>query len=127
MAVADEAVTQAQFDPGTLHVFASSSGEGANCHALCDTLASATPVVSPTRFTNSVHNASSGAWHIAVASRAPSTSLWPSTAALVRADRGDHQRVPDRPAGVAGGERLALPGTLNTRAPAADHFGVALL
>ncbi len=32
-------------------------------------------LVSPTRFTNSVHNASAGYWHIATASRAPSTSL----------------------------------------------------
>ena len=32
-------------------------------------------VVSPTRFTNSVHNAPAGYWHIAAASRAPSTSL----------------------------------------------------
>ena len=32
-------------------------------------------MVSPTRFTNSVHNAAAGCWHIAVASRASSTSL----------------------------------------------------
>jgi len=76
MAVADEAVAQAQADPGVLAtVFTSSSGECANCHALCEALAEPAPVVSPTKFTNSVHNASSGAWHIAVASRASSTSL----------------------------------------------------
>ena len=76
LAVADEAVAQAQIDPSTLAtVFTSSSGEGTNCHVLCETLATATPVVSPTRFTNSVHNAAAGCWHIAVASRASSTSL----------------------------------------------------
>jgi hypothetical protein len=32
-------------------------------------------LVSPTRFTNSVHNAAAGYWHIAAGSRAPSTSL----------------------------------------------------
>ncbi|MES2993425.1 MAG: beta-ketoacyl synthase chain length factor [Pseudomonadota bacterium] len=76
LAIADEAVAQAQVDPALLAtVFTSSSGEGTNCHALCETLATPTPMVSPTRFTNSVHNAASGCWHIAVGSRASSTSL----------------------------------------------------
>ncbi|MEO7010152.1 MAG: beta-ketoacyl synthase chain length factor, partial [Caldimonas sp.] len=52
MAVADEAVAQAGVDPQTLAtVFASSGGEGANCHVLCETLASADRQLSPTRFT----------------------------------------------------------------------------
>ena len=76
LAVAEEAVADGAADPATLAtVFASSSGEGVICHALCETLASANPMVSPTRFTNSVHNAASGCWHIAVGSRAASTSL----------------------------------------------------
>ncbi len=76
MAVADEAVAHAGVDPHTLAtVFSASSGEGGNCHILCETLATDNPVVSPTRFTNSVHNAAAGYWHIAVASRAASTSL----------------------------------------------------
>ena len=76
MAVADEAVTLGQMDPQTLaSVFTSSSGEGTNCHTICETLASDNRAISPTRFANSVHNAPSGYWHIAVASRASSTSL----------------------------------------------------
>jgi hypothetical protein len=79
MAVADAACADAGADPQTLgSVFASSSGDGANCHTLCETLASPNPadrLVSPTRFTNSVHNAPAGYWHIAVGSRAASTSL----------------------------------------------------
>ena len=76
IAVADEACAGAGVDPGTLAtVFTSSSGDPANCHALCEALAAPEPFVSPTRFTNSVHNASAGYWHIATASRAPSTSL----------------------------------------------------
>lgn len=76
MAVAEEAVAHADADPqGLATVFASSGGEGANCHSLCETLASANPLISPTRFTNSVHNAAAGYWHIAVGSRAASTSL----------------------------------------------------
>ncbi|MEP7058057.1 MAG: beta-ketoacyl synthase chain length factor, partial [Caldimonas sp.] len=76
MAVADEAVAHAGVDPQRLAtVFASSGGEGSNCHLLCETLAGTDRQLSPTRFTNSVHNAAAGYWHIAVASRAPSTSL----------------------------------------------------
>ena len=76
MAVADEAVAAAGIDPLQLAtVFASSGGEGSNCHVLCETLAGADRQLSPTRFTNSVHNAPAGYWHIAVGSRAASTSL----------------------------------------------------
>jgi hypothetical protein len=79
LAVADAACQHADADPqGMASVFTSSSGDGANCHALCEALASADPVdrlISPTRFTNSVHNAAAGYWHIAVASRQATTSL----------------------------------------------------
>jgi hypothetical protein len=56
-------------------VFTSSTGDPANCHALCEALAQPERLVSPTRFTNSVHNASAGYWHIATHSMAPSTSI----------------------------------------------------
>ena len=50
LAVADEAVTQAQVDPVLLPtVFTSSSGEGISCHTLCETLATPAPMVSPIR------------------------------------------------------------------------------
>jgi len=76
MAVADEAVAHAGVDPQRLAtVFASSGGEGSNCHVLCETLAGADRQLSPTRFTNSVHNAPAGYWHIAVGGRSASTSL----------------------------------------------------
>ena len=76
MAVADEAIGHAAIDPQHLAtVFTSSGGEGSNCHALCETLAGADRQISPTRFTNSVHNAPAGYWHIAVGSRSASTSL----------------------------------------------------
>ena len=55
-------MAQAQVDPTVLAtVFSSSSGECGNCHAMCEALEMPAPVVSPTKFTNSVHNASSGA------------------------------------------------------------------
>lgn len=129
LAVADEAVTQAQLDPATLAtVFTSSSGEGTNCHALCETLATPAPVVSPTRFTNSVHNAASGCWHIAVGSRASSTSLCAFDgsfgAGLIEAATS---------AALSAAPMLLVasdspyPEPLNATRPLPDHFGLALV
>lgn len=74
--VADQACSGSGVDPRTLAtVFSASTGDANNCHALCEALASAERMISPTRFTNSVHNAAAGYWHIATASQAPSTSL----------------------------------------------------
>ncbi len=129
MAVADEAVAQAQVDPGTLAtVFTSSSGECANCHALCEALAMPSPVVSPTKFTNSVHNASSGAWHIAVASRASSTSLCAFNgsfgAGLIEAAAS--VRLSGQPVLLVASDS-PYPEPLHGARPLPDHFGLALL
>lgn len=76
IAVAEEACAAAGIDPALpVTVFASSAAEPANCHALCEALATPQRLVSPTRFTNSVHNAASGYWHIATHSMQASTSL----------------------------------------------------
>lgn len=61
-----EAVENGGGDAGQLMtVFSSSSGDGHNCDALCDALASDDRQLSPTRFTNSVHNTAAGYWGIA--------------------------------------------------------------
>jgi hypothetical protein len=76
IAVALEATTRAGADAGTLaSIFSSSGGDGHNCHEICATLAGAERAISPTRFTNSVHNAASGYWSIATSSMAPSNVL----------------------------------------------------
>jgi hypothetical protein len=56
-------------------VFTSGSGDPETCHAMCEALAKPERLLSPTRFTNSVHNAPAGYWHIAAQSRQASTSL----------------------------------------------------
>jgi hypothetical protein len=56
-------------------VFASSSGDGEILHEICSALASPERQISPTRFHNSVHNAASGYWSIALRAMAPSTAL----------------------------------------------------
>ena len=76
VAVADAACRAAGLPPaGLATVFTSSTGDPANCHAMCEALATAERLVSPTRFTNSVHNVAAGYWHIATQSMAASTSL----------------------------------------------------
>lgn len=67
-----EAVRHAGADAATLAtVFAASGGDGHNCHALCEALASDDRQVSPTRFHNSVHNTAAGYWGIATGAMAP--------------------------------------------------------
>jgi hypothetical protein len=76
LAVGAEAVASARTDTRTLpSVFSSSGGDGDNCHELCSSLATERPLLSPTRFHNSVHNAASGYWSIAYGCTAPITAL----------------------------------------------------
>ncbi len=76
LAVAREAAAHAGVDPAALaSVFCSSGGDGYNCHELCEALASVRPEVSPTRFSNSVHNAAAGYWSIATAATLESNVL----------------------------------------------------
>lgn len=76
LAVGLEAAQHAERDPAQMaSVFSASNAEGENCHALCEALAGSDRFISPTRFHNSVHNASSGYWSIATGCTAPSTSL----------------------------------------------------
>ena len=129
LAVADAAVLQAGVDPQFLAtVFTASNAEGANCHNLCETLASPDRAVSPTRFTNSVHNAAAGYWHIAVASRAASTSLCGFDASfgaglleavtqVLTSDQAVLLVATDTP----------YPEPLNAKRPVRDNFGLALL
>ncbi len=70
LAIGTEALAAAQVEARDLPtVFASSGGEGENCHTLCEVLASSERAVSPTRFHNSVHNVAAGYWGIATGAR----------------------------------------------------------
>jgi len=76
LTVGQEAVGAAGADRTQLAtVFASSGGDGETIHNILKTLATPQREVSPTRFHNSVHNAPSGYWALAVQSRAPSTTV----------------------------------------------------
>lgn len=76
LAVGLEATSRAGADPAALPaVFASSGGDGVNCHEICQALASEDRQLSPTRFHNSVHNAAAGYWGIATGATAASNAL----------------------------------------------------
>ncbi len=76
LAVAHQACAQSRFDPAGLpSIFSSSGGDGQNCHILCEALSEPDPQISPTRFTNSVHNAPSGYWSIATGCELSANSL----------------------------------------------------
>ena len=129
MAVADQACAGAAIDSRTLAtVFAASSGDASNCHALCDALASAAPVVSPTRFTNSVHNAAAGYWHIATGSRAASTSLCGFDASFGAGllEAASQCVAGQRPVLLVAGD-TPYPEPIHSKRPITDAFGLALL
>ncbi len=76
LAVAQEAIANAQLDSKQLAaVFSSSGADGDNCDAICRVLASEDRHISPTRFHNSVHNAAAGYWGIASGAMTPATVL----------------------------------------------------
>ncbi len=127
--VADQALSGSGLDAATLAtVFSSSTGEPANCHALCEALAAPERMVSPTRFTNSVHNAPGGYWHIAVHGMAASTSL-------AAYDGSFGAGLLEAMAQVAASQAPVLlvvadvpyPAPLAAKRPTSDVFAVALL
>jgi hypothetical protein len=74
--VAEDATSLAGIDPATLaSVFSTSDADLGIIHRISSALAEPTRQVSPTDFHNSVHNAASGYWSIAIHSRLPSTTL----------------------------------------------------
>jgi hypothetical protein len=71
-----EAISAAKLEAASLpSVFTSSGGDGYNCHAINEMLASEDREISPTRFHNSVHNAASGYCSIATGAMTPSSVL----------------------------------------------------
>jgi hypothetical protein len=129
LAVAHEAVLHADTDPKQLpSVFASSGGDGHVCHEICQALALSTREVSPTRFSNSVHNVASGYWSIATGSMAESNVLCAFDASFaaglldVMAQTGV-----DRQAVLFVAYDTEYPQPLHAKRPIPDAFGVAMV
>ncbi|HSG75600.1 MAG TPA: beta-ketoacyl synthase chain length factor [Burkholderiales bacterium] len=109
-------------------VFASSSADGDTCHAICEQLAGAERLISPTRFHNSVHNAPSGYWSIATRCMAPSTSLCGYDASFGAGllEALAFLRAHVRPVLLVAYD-APYPEPLLAKRPVRDAFGVALL
>ncbi len=109
-------------------VFTSSGGDGQVIHEICQSLATAERDVSPTRFHNSVHNASAGYWGIALRSHAASTSLcgydWSFAAGLLEAAA---QCLADRKPVLLVSYDAPYPEPLNGARPLVGAIGTALL
>ena len=128
-AVAEQAVAAARVDVATLAtVFSASSADTANCHALCEALAQPERIVSPTRFTNSVHNAAAGYWHIAAGSRAASTSLaaFDGSFGAGLLEAAAQAAAAGQPVLLVAAD-LPYPHPLQASRPLPDAFGVALV
>lgn len=127
--VADQALSAGAADASTLAtVFSSSTGDPLNCHLLCEALATRERMMSPTRFTNSVHNAPAGYWHIATASRAASTSLAAHDASFAAGllEAAVQCRSSQAPVLLVACD-LPYPEPLNAVRPVSDVFALALL
>ena len=129
LAVGQEAVEASGWPARTLpSVFTSSSGDAINCHEICSALASSDRLISPTRFHNSVHNASSGYWSISTGAMATSSVLCAHdasfSAGLLEAAA---QAVLDNTAVLLVAYDTDYPEPLRSARPLPDTFGVALV
>ena len=129
LAVGQEAVEASGWPASTLpSVFTSSSGDAINCHEICSALASNDRLISPTRFHNSVHNASSGYWSISTGAMATSSVLCARdgsfSAGLLEAAA---QAVLDNTAVLLVAYDTDYPEPLRSARPLPDTFGVALV
>jgi Beta-ketoacyl synthase, N-terminal domain len=129
MAAGLEAAGRSGLDAATLvTVFSSSGGDGDNCHEICQTLATSERQLSPTRFHNSVHNASAGYWSIATRAMAASTALCAHDASFAAGllEALAQVVVARRPVLLIACD-TGYPPPLYQKRPIADAFGMALV
>jgi Beta-ketoacyl synthase, N-terminal domain len=129
LAVALEATSSAGANAEQLpSVFSSSGSDGHICHEICQALALAAREVSPTRFSNSVHNVAAGYWSIATGSMSESNVLCAFDASFVAG-------LLDAMTQIAVDRRTVLfvaydseyPPPLHAKRPIPDALGVALV
>ena len=127
-----QACTAAQADAARLPtVFASSGGDGSNCHGICEALASDDRLISPIRFHNSVNNAASGYWGIATGAMTPSAivSAYDGSFAAGLLEALVQLATPDETAGriLLIAHDLPYPAPLAATRPLGEPFAVGLL
>jgi hypothetical protein len=124
-----EAIAAAGLEAASLpSVFSASGGDGENCHAICEMLASSDRQISPTRFHNSVHNTAAGYWGIATSAMTPCSVLCAFDASfgagLLEALA---QVVADDTRVVLLACDTAYPEPLHSKRPIADAMGITLV
>jgi hypothetical protein len=129
LAVGEQAVAASGLDARQLpSVFSSSSGDAVNCHEICNMLASGDRLISPTRFHNSVHNASSGYWSISSGAMTSSSVLCARDAGFAAGLlEGMTQCVVDHTPVLLVVYDTEYPEPLFSKRPLPDTMGVALV
>lgn len=129
LAVGLEAATAAAMDAASLPcVYSSSSGDGQNCHEICQTLASDDRHISPTRFHNSVHNAPAGYWSIATGATTPISVLCAFDASFgAGLLEALSQAIADNVSTLLIACDTPYPEPLHAIRPIPDAFGVAMV
>ncbi len=129
LGIGQQAVDAGGMDAADLPtVITSSSADGHNFHAICEALAQPEPLMSPTRFHNSVHNVAAGYWSIATRAMRPANVLSALDASFAAG-------LLEAAAQVSADQEPCLliaydsdyPEPLRTLRPIAAPFGVALL
>ncbi len=129
LAVAQEAARRAGVDPAELaSVFSSSGADGHNCHEICQALALPTRELSPTRFSNSVHNAPAGYWSIATGAKRESNVLCAFDASFCAGllEALAHVVVEEQPVLLVAYD-TDYPEPLRAKRPIPDAFGAAFV
>ena len=129
LAVALEATASADADPTLLpSVFSASGSDGHICHEICQALALPTREVSPTRFSNSVHNVAAGYWSIATGSMTESNVVCAFDASFIAGLLDALTQV------AVDGQSVLLvaydseyPAPLHAKRPIPDALGVAMV
>jgi hypothetical protein len=124
-----QAIAHAGVDPRDLpSVFASSGGDGQNCHEICQALSLEERVISPTRFHNSVHNAAAGYWSIATKAVAASNAVCAFDLTFAAGFlEAVTQVVTDRTRVLLVAYDVQYPPPLFEKRPIPEAFGVAMV
>ncbi len=129
LGIAHQAITSSRYSPEQMSlVFGSSVGEGAIVDAICKAMWDPNDAVSPTKFSNSVHNAPAGYMSIGVQSRMPANSICAAddTFAMGLVEAYTQVLVEKRPVLLAVYE-TPYPAPLSDLYFRKDQLGVALL
>jgi len=127
--VLGQACAMAALDPAEMAVvFSSSMGDIQITDYLCRILADTPALVSPTRFHNSVHNATTGYWSIASHTHAPTNavSAYEHTAPMALVEAAIQVAEEDAPVLLVCQE-MAAPAALHFACPSNHPFAMALL